>query len=145
MILLFARSDHPLGYGFPQAVTDPDGHPLRLSNSTVVYGPQATAHGYVVIAVICSPGPEAEAVVARMAKGFKGKPRGTYGEGYLGDWYGGRFDCVAVIEGGEYDITGWPPEYDQKRRSIGDNRFFGVWHASEVLVEEPADTQSHDD
>lgn len=144
MILLFARADHPMGYGFPVAATNPDGSVVRLAGGGVACVSQAKAHGYVVLAVECEVGDEAERVVAKMAQGFHGRTTGTYAEGYLGDWYGGRFDCVAVVEGTKDDISSWPPEMNRDRVSYGDNRFFGVWTAAEVLVERPADADPSD-
>jgi len=116
-LLLFAREDHPKGYGYA------DG----------------TAHGYVVIAVLCNE-ENIEKVVAKLgeygeyneetgrSKGWEGlKTDDKYYMGHLGDWYGGQFDLIAVFDGvGKL-------ENSERFRSMGDNKFFGFYTSEEIL------------
>ena len=106
MILLYARADHPSGYGMGDK-----------------------AHGYSVLAITTQNWIETNAVKERMNKPFFN----TSGDRTEADdeWYGGDFDLIAVIEGGsrilDYDGHEW------MKRSYGDNRFFGVFRAAEIL------------
>ena len=106
MYLLFARANHPNGYGYS------DGR----------------AHGYVVLAVkLDDPGQE-EAVVRKMYEFYGINERSSYGSGYLWEWYGGSFELIARCEEIAPSAT-WAGRF----WSIGDNRFFGVYTAKEVL------------
>jgi hypothetical protein len=106
-LLLFARADHPEGYGAA------DG----------------TAHGYVVIAVLCKEenvNKVIDKLVYHVWEGLDQKD-GKYYEGHLGDWYGGKFDLLAMFDG-----VG-ALEYSDRFRSLGDNRYFGLYTDEEVL------------
>jgi hypothetical protein len=101
---VFARSDHPKGWGSP-------------------YG----AHGYVVLFVRCEDEQELTFVTVQMAKGFVGKPANSYAAGNLTFWFGGSFDLLATVP----DVTlDWAAE---KFWCKGDNRFVGIYEAKDVL------------
>lgn len=116
MIGVFARADHPKGYGLP------DGR----------------AHGYSMLFVTGSRKQirDCQERLQDFRKPFIG-PLGKhyYSDGGLGEWYGGRFELLAVlpgdrvehVHGGDVHVTG------QKFLSRGDNRFSGIFTAEEVL------------
>ena len=108
MIGIYARANHPTGYGMA------DGE----------------AHGYVVLLVRCQDRETVEAVSEKLARGFYGVKGETYSVGHLGKWYGGSFDHLATLPGDEVEDGG----LEQRFRSIGDNRFVGVYEADEVLA-----------
>ena len=107
--LLFARADHPRGYGHVSL---------------------GTAHGYVVVAVVVKDEAEFAHVQERMARRPFTLPDGNRVDGY--QWYGGHFDylgCVDSSDGAMFDNNGRPLGHC----SYGDNRFFGLYTADEVL------------
>lgn len=119
MIALFARADHPEGWGFPKG----------------------RAHGYVVIAVHVPTEDELLRVERRLREQpFHGIEGNLYQEGNLREWYGGRFDLLATIPNADpyvpvedIEIRGAGGAVVESRfRSFGDNRFFGVYDASEI-------------
>lgn len=104
MIGVFARADHPEGYGTGK-----------------------TAHGYVVVLVKCHYADQLNRVQRVLATAGLPEP---FGHPY--PWYGGRMDLVAVIAGSDAaaELEGG---FDNRRKSIGDNRFCGIYDASELL------------
>lgn len=113
---LFARSDHPLGWGGV-------GRDERGASG---------AHGYVVLLVGPCNDDELAQVRERMLHGpFYGLPEsGQYMDGNLREWFGGRFDYLAVVDNPE--LPG-PQEIWGRFRAIGDNRFVGIFAPDEVL------------
>lgn len=115
MIAVYARADHPKGYGFG------DGR----------------AHGYVVLFVRCKSRKEVEAVSKRLSQwnnpflGPQVEP--YYSNGRLGEWYGGLFELLAVLPGNKIDHLGYGMFPHGRFASRGDNRFTGVYEAEEVL------------
>jgi hypothetical protein len=123
MIAVFARADHPRGYGFA------DGR----------------AHGYSVVFVRCRNRREVAAVSKRMQDynhPFYGleapDPRQYYGSpaySHLSDWYGGRFELLAVVPGMKIDHATYGGAITESRfMSRGDNRYSGIFEAAEVLA-----------
>lgn len=102
--LLFARADHPEGWGFDRR-----------------------AHGYSIIAVECVSAEEEARVKDRLIRPFSG-PDGD--RQYA--WYGGQFDYIGAVFGAE----GIRNSSDRPlhKHSYGDNRFFGLFMAEEVLA-----------
>lgn len=111
VMALYARADHPEGYGQGKR-----------------------AHGYVVLMVRCRDEDEVARVSKVMASDFKGKPEGGYNDGALLDWYGGNFDLLAILPGAEYAHLTFPGP-NMRFVSKGDNRFVGLYTADEVLNE----------
>ena len=114
---VFARPDHPVGYGF-----------LRHGET---YG---QAHGYVVLFVRCADEEELEKTKQRLSIEAYSRPfygvepvQGHYYMyGWLGEWYGGRFDYLATVpDGVEF--------HNMPFVSLGDNRFVGLYEAKDVL------------
>lgn len=138
MIAVFARANHPLGWGMPV--------PPSQGNA----GGHGTAHGYVVLLVRCKK-QQIAAITARMndfRKRFEGIPKaedswGGYSEGQLGTWFGGQFELIAVLPGNVVEIADFwygkekPPTVRAQRFWCrGDNRFVGLFEADEVLSSE---------
>lgn len=123
MIGVFARADHPKGYGFA------DGR----------------AHGYVILFVRCKSRKQVLdvlKVLTNWKKPFLGL--GTdqyYNHGNLGEWFGGNaFDLLAVLPGNKLDhmsggyYTGGGTQPAPGRFFCrGDNRFTGIYEAGEIL------------
>lgn len=106
--LIFARRDHPEGWG---------------------------RHGHVTLFVVCDGMLDGTAVVTRMQEGpfygFMGGEPGTgpYTDGYLGEWFGGNFDLIGSTAG-DVLLT----SIGRGRFYVmGDNRFVGIYEAQEVL------------
>ena len=117
VIGLFARADHPRGYGFG------DG----------------TAHGYSVLLVRCKDRKELELVKKRLEAPFYGiEGAHYYSDGAMGEWYGGRFELIALFPGNKVELRAFL-DWKQTGRafSVGDNRFYALFEASEVLADEP--------
>jgi hypothetical protein len=112
---VYARSDHPRGYGMA------DG----------------TAHGYVTLFVSCLNETQLREVNLRLQTqpflGVTNTPSYQYSNGYLREWYGGRFDCIAQIPGKINPIVN-PARPEHRFCSLGDNRFVGHFFADEVLA-----------
>lgn len=126
---VFARSDHPQGYG--------------MVRQGEIYG---RAHGYSVIYVRCADEAELAEVAKRLSlwnKPFHGLQVHGYGNGQMGEWYGGLFDLIAIIPGHALKIASWQskPDEEQRFRSLGDNRFTGIYTAEEVLQDDPVSPQ----
>ncbi len=120
MIAVYARSDHPPGYGYPPREGEAGGR----------------AHGYVVLLVTCEDQDELDRVTTRLANGWQGitaeqAQQHGYQGGQLSDWYGGKFDLVAQIIGPSEAWVG--RGYSGRFASLGDNRFVGKYKAAEVL------------
>lgn len=113
MIGVFARANHPEGWGYPPPESG---------------GPGGTAHGYVVVLVQCSSDRVLEAVKTKLAMGFAGVPADSYSQGDLGKWFGGQFDYLYSTPSDELDLVGHPFS------CRGDNRFVGIYGADEVLA-----------
>lgn len=136
MILgVFARANHPEGYGFCQG--------LDMSQGAQHRG--ATAHGYVVVVVECAGWDELDAVKARLLRQDYGDPDPSTGRKLLpgfdpwkrGDkWYAGPYELVfaadvdAVAEA--RPMYGVPLTLGD-RPQYGDNRAMAYLAASEVL------------
>lgn len=92
-----------------------------------------TAHGYVVLMVRCANPVELANVTERLTRPFHGIDGKGYSDGKLTEWYGGRFDYLGCVYG-EPSVAA----YDARQRFVskGDNRFVGVFEASEVLTNE---------
>lgn len=116
---LFARADHPFGYGY--AITGES---------------MGKAHGFVVIAVECADDDELKHVRDKLAfDGFEGTGESrNYGSGWMGEWYGGKFDFVGILDGFRLAPGGFGEE---RFRSFGDNRYAGIYTAAEVLGGDP--------
>lgn len=142
MIALFARSNHPQGYGFGGG-----------------------AHGYVVVGVRCRTSAQRDRVVQHIAnEGFDlpdagrtiypdGVPEHRYarmidmynncrtastGEHIL-RWYSGGpgdWDYLFTVKGNAVEFA-WPTLVQYGSR--GDNRFTLVYEAKEVLAAKPGD------
>jgi hypothetical protein len=122
VIGVFARADHPQGYGYgpwtPQGV--------------------GRAHGYVVLLVTCRDDDELALCEERLRDTrypFHGSiESGNYSEGRLGEWFGGTFDLIAKLNASEHSIVvgPWQPE-PLLLLCKGDNRFVGQFTAEEVL------------
>lgn len=123
MIAVFARFNHPEGWGFP----------IYKEGTPPITG---KAHGYVVIAVTYEGDEELKALKGKLMEypnGFQGKPENgnLYNEGYLGEWFGGQFDYLFSVQGLGVQ---WPFEHvmgDYQCR--GDNRFVGMYDAKDIL------------
>lgn len=104
MIGVFARADHPEGYGLGK-----------------------TAHGYSVILVKCHYADQLARVQKKLMT--KGLPE-PFGHTY--PWYGGRMDMIAVIAGSDATAE-IEAGFDNRRKSFGDNRYCGIYDAHEIL------------
>lgn len=115
IFLLFARADHPEGYGF--------------SGTT-------RAHGYAVLVVSCETVADTEAVKRRCAEAPVFLSREATVSGFAGhhlivdEWYGGRFDYIGAIAG-TYALNRNGSMFGES--SYGDNRYFGIVDANTVL------------
>lgn len=125
MIAVFARINHPEGWGFP---VYKEGSPPT----------SATAHGYVVVAVRYTKEETLEAVKSKLMKypnGFEGivkEKNNLYGEGFLGTWFGGQFDYLFSVP--DADEVLWPGVHvGGQYQCRGDNRFVGLYDANEIL------------
>lgn len=118
MWALFARRDHPPGWGQARV------------------GSQASAHGYVVIAVWCT-NEELGEVVYLLNHGFYGfKDEGTISKANLGDWFGGQFDLIGTIMGIDHarGSSGEVMSPNEKTvKMYGDNRMFGTFLGKEII------------
>lgn len=122
VIGVFARANHPQGYGHgpwtPQGV--------------------GMAHGYVVLLVACRDDDVLALVEERLQdhrSPFHGRfESGAYNEGHLGEWFGGQFELIAKVNAPEHSIVvgPWQPE-PLLMLCKGDNRFIGQFTAEEVL------------
>lgn len=118
MIAIYARANHPPGYGYP-AREDENG---------------CRAHGYSVIYVKY----HGKLVLRELDK------RLSWGEGlpepfsHHDQWYGGNsFERIGVIPGYDIDIGPSAPQL----QSRGDNKFVGIYDAEDLLKEPPANTK----
>lgn len=103
MIGVFVRANHPEGYGFGK-----------------------TAHGYSVALVKCHYADQLARVQRLLASDGLPEPFGhTY------PWYGGQMDLVATVVGDA--AAELEAGFDNRRKSIGDNRYCGVYDAHEIL------------
>lgn len=137
---VFARANHPEGYGFCQGLDmSRGGQHLR-----------AKAHGYVVVIVKCADWDELNAVKAKLGEfhyeddpdrpGFR-RPMMPPGVDpwKRGDaWYAGPYEMVwaAAVEFAAYaamNMNGMPIKLGE-RPSYGDNRALAYLDASEVLA-----------
>lgn len=118
---VFARADHPLGWGLAGR-PDEQGHHEQGHR----------AHGYVVLFVRCADEDELEIVRQRLfTKPFYGlADAGTYYGGNLREWFGGRFDLIAIAPA--VDL----PYATGRFQCRGDNRMVGVYEAAEVLAKD---------
>lgn len=130
MIALFARANHPLGYGYGPWVSNGTGR----------------AHGYVVVGVRCRNRTQLRAVVAHVRDAGLDLPdegrriypasqpekpyqRTVWAEGVV-RWYSGGpndWDYLFMVPGNTVE---WPAP---NRYSRGDNRFVCVYEAKDVL------------
>lgn len=118
LVGLFARADHPPGYGFPPREGEGGGR----------------AHGYVVLMVRCKNRNQLGKVVSKLRdEPFYGVREGGYADGKLNEWYGGKFDHIATFPDTDIDICPGAWALTQRFRSLGDNRFVGIFKAKEVL------------
>lgn len=112
---IFTRADHPLGWGFVQP-GDATGR----------------AHGYVLLFVRCDDDETLTAVQRRLSlKPFHGVGDGSYFDGNLGEWFGGRFELVATAP--DISLDKIAPNVQFACR--GDNRMVAVFDAAAVLGE----------
>ena len=113
MIGVFARPDHPPGYGMPGREGE---NGLR-------------AHGYIVVFVNCPDEQTLQRVRDKLRLDGLNEP---FGHTYA--WYGGRMDLVGVVpEGSMTQVLPDPWFIGHKRVSLGDNRFTGIYEATEIL------------
>ena len=105
MIGVFARADHPNGYGFA------DGR----------------AHGFVIVLV---EGTREE--IYAVKDHLQTKPIAVPLDSPDTTWYGGKFDLVSTIAGEVVSIGHWPTA--QKWSSMGDNRAVMHCTAAEILA-----------
>jgi hypothetical protein len=127
MIAVFARNEHPPGYGlapWPSDQTPAYAHPVRR------------AHGYSVLLVEVADDEELKAVTDKLL--LDGLPE-EKALNHPWPWYGGHFDHVATVhapDGGARVI--YPTAKDSYvgdvRISKGDNRYVGVYKAAEILA-----------
>lgn len=116
--LIFARSSHPDGWGWSTGTA-----PNNVGQ----------AHGYSVL-IIRVKSRRYQATLDKVVRhmqypGFKGiKTGGYYGDGNLGDWFGGQFDHLMTVKG-ELDI----PYSNEHGVCKGDNRMVSVFDIEEVL------------
>jgi hypothetical protein len=133
LIAVFARANHPVGYG---------------------YGPwnngSGRAHGYVVIGVRCADQRQVQAVIDEIAKNgldapdrgrqifTDGRPKQRYQRSVWSDgvqrWYSGGpndWDYLVTIAGERIAIS--DSDRFNQSGSKGDNRFFSIYQADEVL------------
>jgi len=123
LLALFARADHPLGWGYPQ-VTSYD----KESESYLVKEPHGTGHGYSVMAVKCADENQVKEVSQRLSQGFKGVGSETvYALGWLGDWFGGRFEHLATFPVEDF------PYKTPSLNNAGDNKAMAFYDAQEIL------------
>jgi hypothetical protein len=124
---LFARADHPLGWGYPQV--EGFDEETRLYTMTSAQG---RAHGYSLLAVECADETERGLVLSALAaNNFYGRASAEqYAQGLLGEWFGGHFDYVGEVTGADAAVTG--PNH-QRFVCFGDNRNFAIFTAAEVL------------
>lgn len=137
MIAVFARSNHPHGFGY----TCP-GDPI------VPYFTLG-AHGYSIVAVKCNSIKQRDKVVLHICReGFdlpdggrkiyvdeeKPKYRSIGTKGIM-RWYSGGpgdWDYLFTVKGNALE---WPSYYTHDWQSRGDNRFVGIYDAKTVLSE----------
>lgn len=123
MIAVFARADHPKGWGMPEG----------------------RAHGYVTLFVRCEDDTELEDVRERLRRypGWSGVGDDTdgYWHGRLDpgySWFGGQFDFVGSLPCETVELPHAlerGPGGDADRfLCVGDNRFIGFYEAAEVLA-----------
>ena len=112
IIGVFARRDHPAGYGFGER-----------------------AHGYVVVLVECADVAELRRVEENLDRHYQTPSRAD-------GWYSGPMDLVATVTAdGIAAISAvghWDPRSGRyfglrPSRSLGDNRFVACYTAAEVL------------
>lgn len=109
MIAVFARPNHPKGYGYGE-----------------------TEHGYVIALVRCKSESQLASVKERLAN--EGLPEPF---GHTWPWYGGRLDLLAVLPGNRVlgaKHTLLPVRPGNEKQSIGDNRYAGLYTAEELLA-----------
>lgn len=109
--LIFARDEHPKGYGLP------DGRAL----------------GFVVLAVDCNSLEIEELVIHRLGTGWTGNYLDFgYSNGNLTDWYGGSFDCIGYCN--NFGTLAHGGDIKARFISLGDNRFVGHYTADEIIL-----------
>lgn len=119
MIAVFARANHPPGWGYGP-VGDEKG---------------SRAHGYVVLFVRCADEAELDAVHRRMTiRDFHGiEGARHYFDGALDpnghEWFGGRFELIATAPDVSLDAI----SSGQRFCCRGDNRMVALYDAGEVL------------
>ena len=103
-LLIFARADHPEGWGFGK-----------------------TAHGYVTIGILCSDEQEVNVVKEHVAShGIK-----LWGD-HWDEWYGGTFDFLASFDVDEASYQA-QHGVENRECSYGDNRYWGLYRAEQLL------------
>lgn len=116
--IVCARASHPDGYGYIDADS-------KISD-IVRGGYKGKAHGYVLLYVTQVEQDEVNAVVAWLNVH---DVREVFAPTWQ-DWYGGRFEPVAVFEGAPLGGAYLPYNYNSLAehdvRSIGDNRAYAV-------------------
>lgn len=129
LVAIFARADHPEGWGFPQV----DGFDAERGAYYLTKA-HAPAHGYSVIAVRCGDQDELDAVCAQLrTQPFLGIAEArSYGEGALGAWFGGRFDHILTLSAEQIELTG-PDQRVGRFFCLGDNRCAMLFEAGEIL------------
>jgi hypothetical protein len=132
-LCVFARADHPLGWGYPEI----ESYDEELG-SYILKSANGRAHGYSLLAVACANEDEREAVVSALGSGpFLGfQESNQYADGNLGEWFGGRFDYVGCIEAEHLSVHGPGSWYSPTQQffCFGDNRNFAVYQAQEILA-----------
>jgi hypothetical protein len=124
---VFNRPDHPEGYGFPRVAGFDE-----FENRYYLAKPTARAHGYVTLFVRCEDQEQLDAVARKLGReefhGIDLSDPPQYSAGWLGEWFGGRFDLVATVPDVKFP-EGRNPDYN----CMGDNRMVAVFNAEKVL------------
>lgn len=104
---IYARSDHPPGWGYAQRPGEGYGR----------------AHGYVLLAVDCGdepvPGHITDVPFGQLTVQLEGNANREQVAHGWDTWYGGDFDLVLTVEHRPHVEPDWG---SQRYRSIGDNR-----------------------
>lgn len=125
MIAVFARNEHPPGYGMAAWPSDQEpsyAHPAHR------------AHGYSVLLVDVADQAELEAVASKLMHEGLSEEKAL---GHQWPWYGGRFDHVATVHAPDGGVRVIYPQANftgKPRISKGDNRYVGVYKAAEILA-----------
>lgn len=132
IMAMFARADHPAGYGVLNGTTTRFQNGETKTDTSSVPG----AHGYSVVVIKCRDINELFVVKEWFQYHHFDLPDNTSGKLPVGraayQWYGGKFDFLGSIDcDNEYifNNNGDMRSYN----SYGDNRFFGIYRAEEVL------------